>query len=265
MNDNQKTAFGNDFGLIYYPYDFEDAIANHCSYSYSEEQLKSLSEMGKFWKFIENHRSIWDKSTDSITIEQETLDEKGTMTFVGLGVEYIIINTEKKSKRIDLVKSIFKGTFVGNIDIDFYKPLKNIVFHFLYDMAEPYELEVNLVKYKEPEINYQTQYLENMNIDHAVGENLVNIYFNKAKPDIDQVEIDIYKVVDEKNSRLISKEKFDSNILYYSKNNLAYGRYEFKVTQYANGEKIVESPNIGFGLSRPRYPQGKNTVNLGGR
>lgn len=45
MNDNQKALFGNDFGLIYYPYDFTDAIANHCSYSYTEEQLSSLSEM----------------------------------------------------------------------------------------------------------------------------------------------------------------------------------------------------------------------------
>jgi hypothetical protein len=262
MNDNQKTAFGNDFGLIYYPYDFEDAIANHCSYSYTEEQLKSLSEMGKFWKFIENTKSIWDKKKDSITIEQEKLNEKGTMTFVGLGVEYIIINTEKKSKRIDLVKSIFKGIFVGNIDIDFDNPLNNIVFHFLYDMAEPYDLGVNLVKYKEPEIDYQAIYLENINIDFAVGADLINIYFQKAKDEVDKIEIEIYKLDEKNKSRLISKKNVDINEFYYAKKDLAYGKYEFKVTQYIDEKIVIASSMIGFSLNRPRYPKGRNTVNL---
>jgi len=253
MNDNQKTAFGNDFGLVYYPYDFKDAIANHCSYSYTEEQLKSLSEMGKFWKFIENHKSIWDKNTDSITIEQEKPDQKGTMTFVGLGVEYIIINSEKKSKRIDLVKSIFKGIFVGNIDIDFDNPLKNIVFHFLYDMAEPYELEMNLVKYKEPEIDYQAQYLKNMNVSFGLGQDLINIYFQLADEKVDKTEIILYKTYDRSDSRMIAKYKVDQGQFYYSIQGLAFGAYEFQVLQSISDSILVKSPKTKFTLNQPNY------------
>lgn len=190
------------------------------------------------------------------------MDEKGTLTFVGLGVRSISVYTKNKAIEVELVKSIFKGIFVGNIPVDFDNPIKTLKFNFLYEMAEPYELEVSMVKYKEPEIDYQSIYLENMNIDFAVGESLVNIYFNKAKSEINKIEIEIYKVIDSTNIRLISKEKCDSNQLYYSKNNLAFGKYEFKIIQYIDDKIITASPMISFSLNRPKYPSGRNTVTL---
>lgn len=61
-------------------------------------------------------------------------------------------------------------------------------------MAESCELEVNLIKNKESEIDYQAIYLENMNIDFAVGGDLINIYFQKAKHEVDKIGTEIYKL-----------------------------------------------------------------------
>jgi hypothetical protein len=253
MNDNQKALFGNDFGLIYYPYDFSDAIANHCSYSYTEEQLNSLSEMGKYWKFIENHKSIWDKNFDSITIEQDKMDEKGTLTFVGLGVRSISVYTKNKTIEVELVKSIFKGIFVGNIPVDFDNPIKTLKFNFLYEMAEPYELEVNMVKYKEPEIDYQAIYISNMKVSFDLGQDLLNVYFQLADEKVDKTEIFLYKTFERNESRMIAKYEVEKELYYYAIKGLAYGTYEFQVVQYVKNKVLVENPKTKFTLAQPNY------------
>jgi hypothetical protein len=263
MNEKQKLAFGNDFGLVYYPYDFKDAIDNHCEYSYNDTQKYDLSEMGKFWKFIENRNWIWKEKSDLVNITQSNPNEVGTLTFVGLGVEKIEIQTENDVSTINLVKSIFKGMMVGNIEIDFNKPVKSIMFYFRYDIAEPYELKINLEKYKKVKtIDDQSLYKENMKVDFAIGQGLVNIYFQKAKKEVTLIKVELYKVFDKSESRLISTYIIPNERFYLSITGLAYGVYEFKVLQYeaTNSSKlVVESDKVRFTLYDP-YPTLKRAM-----
>jgi hypothetical protein len=253
MNDKQKKIFGNDFGLIYFPYEFKDAINNHCSYAYTDDQKNSLSEMGKFWKFIDHTTTVWNGKEDSLVIIQDESNEIGTLTFIGLGVKKIEIIYKEKVNNLNLVKSIFKGMMVGNISIDFDNPIEKLKFHFLYEMAEPYVLNVELIKYKEPEIDYQTLYLTNMNIFAGVGQSLVNIYFKKAKDCVNKTEIELFRVIDLRKSYFMVKESVKEGSFFHTFSNLAYGTYKFRIIQYCNEEKIIESPMQEFNITEPNY------------
>ena len=253
MNENQKALFGNDFGLIYYPYEFEDAINHHCSYAYSDTQKKNISEMGKFWKYVEGAKTVWDGKSNTLEIKQLSQNQKGTLTFVGLGVEKISFSYKGKEETIKLVKSKFKGIMVGNVPIDFLKPIKNLKFHFRYDLADPYIMDISLIKYKIPEVDYEKLYIKNMDVSHGLGQDLINIYFSDARDDIEKTKVELYKTTGVNNSKLISSYNIEKGTNFLSIPNLAYGGYEYKVIQYVGGQPLVQTSKIAFKLSEPNY------------
>ena len=113
-----------------------------------------------------------------------------------------------------LKKSILRiGGYTGSIQVDYSNPFDYIMFHFFHDLAEPYKLKAEFIKYVEPKVDETLIYARKMNLHHSTGQDLVNIYFDKARDDIDTIEIELFLMMNGK-ERLICNEKGDRGKIF---------------------------------------------------
>jgi hypothetical protein len=256
MNKEQKEILKSNSGFCYFPYEFQDAIDNHVDKASIKNELKdkkTLSEMGKFWKFIEKRKFLWQSQESSIDLNQEAQNQFGTLVFFGYGVESIDVYKDKKIDKIRLVKSIFKDVMVGVIPIDYKVSKMKLVLNFRYGLAEPFEIKVNLNQYKEPEIDYQATYISKMKVSFGLGQDLLNVYFQLADERVDKTEVVLFKIFERNESRMIAKYEVGKGMYYYTIQGLAFGTYEFQVVQYVKDKVLVESPKTKFILTKPNY------------
>lgn len=257
MTNEQSVILNNNLFFVYYPYTFKDAIKNHCSYKYTEKEMATLAAMGKYWKFIENTKSL-EILDDLIQVSQDKGVEKATLTIIVDGIESVDVSYTKGTKKVLLEKSIFKGVMVGNIDVDFENPIKQIKLNFRYDLADPLLINVETFIFEEPPVDYQKIYIDKMNVKHNVGNDLVNIYFQKANDKIDEIKVELF-LSDKNGDLLIGNYSIEKNMFFKSITGLAYGSYKYRVIQFSNEVEVVATEKIGFHLSVPNY-SGKNIV-----
>lgn len=105
--------------------------------------------------------------------------------------------------------------------------------------------------------------LENLKLRHAVGEQLINVFFNPADPKVHSTIIELYigdgrfergNLVKVLNRQLIAKKTFDGKALMAAFNNLSPGVYSYKVTQTnIEGNEEISSEFMGVNLPKPNY------------
>lgn len=256
MTKEQKLILEESSNICYFPYEFQDAIDNHIHDKSIKDELKNiktLSEMGKFWQFIENKKCLWNQKEYEIELNQESSNEIGTLVFIGYGVESIDIYKENKSENLPLVRSIFKGLMVGIIPIHYDVSSMKLKLNFRYNLAGPYDVNIKFNQYREPEIDYQALYISNMKVSHSLGQDLINVYFQLADSKVDKTEVILFKTLNNNETIMIAKFHVENGVYYHSITGLAYGDYEFNVVQYVNNNILVESPKTKFKLVQPNY------------
>lgn len=241
MNKEQKILFGEKFWLLYMP----NELLEGKKVDDFEVQLSHIQNRD-YW--------VWRGDKEILTLQQKSKDEsKKILSFVGLGIEKIGVLFGEKEEFIEMKKSIPRiGGFTGSILVDFSNPFDYIVFHFFNELAEPYKLNAEFIKYVEPKIDETLIYTKNMNLHHSTGQDLVNIYFDKARDDIDIIEIELYLMMNGK-ERILSSEKAKAGKLFQIFSGLAYGNYGYRVIQYSKNDKVIESKLIQFTLKAPNY------------
>ena len=158
----------------------------------------------------------------------------------------------KKVEVVKLKKSISRIGYTGSFQVDYSNPFDNIMFHFFHDLAEPYKLKAEFIKYVEPKVDETLIYARKMNLHHSTGQDLVNIYFDKARDDIDTIEIELFLMMNGKEINIMKKAKKREK-LFHIFSGLAYGTYAYKVIQYSKKDKVIESKLTQFILKAPNY------------
>ena len=252
MNKKQETLLGSSELFAYFPYTFTEAIRNHCTYPYKEDELKSLALMGKYWKFIQNTKFLKIEN-DVLIITQSPNENVITLCFFGYGVESIDVIKGNISKRINLERSVFCNYMVGNIEMKYDDPISVIKLNFHNNIEEALLINVQVIVFKEPEIDYRKAYLEKCMVRHRLGANLVNVFFQNAREDVDSVVIELFAVFENNEEMFIGKYKSDNNMRFVSIVGLGYGTYSYKVIQYSKDILIVETDKTPFTLIKPQY------------
>lgn len=257
MNENQKTLLG-DHGFCWFPYELKDAVNNHSTYNFTSDDLKSLSTMGKFWKFIKETTYIEIQNDKMTIVKPANPSPKNTLVFILNGVESIDIKLGKTQSNIKLQKSIFKGLMVGTHEFDFNNPIHSIQLNFKYDMADPLIFDVIYDEIIEPKIDISATFVKHIDATHQLGNDLINIYFNKANDQVVKTNISLYMVNLNKIERLIKNYEVEKDDMFLSISGLAYGKYAYTVQQFDKYEKlVVETNKTYFDLKMPNY-SGKN-------
>lgn len=251
MTENQKRIIKDEFGLMFFPYKFMDAIENHSSYKFTEDEKKSVSSLGKFWYYI-NNKEPFLVEDNKMTIIQPKGAKDGTLVIIQDGISSIDIKFKKGKKNIKLEKSIFKGYMVGVIEFDFNNLIEEIKVNFLFDLAEPLIIKVNTTLYKEPEIDYTKKYLETINDVVYYGIDFVNIHFDLATSDVDLVKVELY-ISDRSTDRLMTTFIVEKNKNYLTIDRLAFAHYKYKIIQYIDDVELVRTDFKEFKLFEPDY------------
>ena len=259
MTDAQKQLLGSDIGLAFFPYSFKEAILNHCNYDYKREKITDvlsapIGQLGKFWKFIDGVKYFDIISTEKIVLSQQNGQSYGCLVPLLHGVESVTVTFKNgKSEKFVLDTSIFKKVNVCTIDFDYDNPILKMLLHFNFDLAEPLELNFEIEEYKEPEIDYRKIYLENMNVSHSCGQDLVNIRFQNADERVLTTQIELYSY-EKGNRQIMGIFEVEKGLFFKSINGLAYGKYSYKVKQYdKDNSLIVETEYIDFSISAPHH------------
>lgn len=241
MNQEQKILFGEEFWLLYMP----NEILEGKKIEDFEVQLSHIQNRD-YW--------AWRGDKEILTFQQKSKDEpKNFLSFVGLGIEKISFHFGEKVEVVKLKKSIPRiGGYTGSIQVNYSNPFDCIMFHFFHDLAEPYKLKAEFIKYVEPKVDETLIYARKMNLHHSTGQDLVNIYFDKARDDIDTIEIELFLMMNGK-ERLICNEKAIEGKYFHIFSGLAYGTYAYKVIQYSKKDKVIESKLTQFILKAPNY------------
>lgn len=77
-------------------------------------------------------------------------------------------------------------------------------------------------------------WLKQLSPTHATGETLVNIYFNSTEFDICKTEIELYRVVHQRETKrqLLGSFKVNEGMFFQSIDSLAFGDYSYRILQY---------------------------------
>lgn len=251
MTNEQKELLKDGINFLYMPFSFKEAIEKHCTWEYSKEDLKSLPKMGKFWNFIKN--SNWIKGdSKKITLVQGKDVKIGNLSLIVYGIETAKVYYKNGIREYKLEKSDFRSIMVTNIDVDFDNPITKIQLNFFNNLADPIIVEVETSYYKEPPIDYKKIYLEKMNVNHRIGTDLINIYFQLANDEIDETRIELF-VDFNNNLQQMGVFIVSKNMLYHSITNLAPGSYAYNVSQLSKGKEIIKTDNIKFYIARAEF------------
>ncbi len=270
ISKEQNNILGNDWGFALLPYTFKSSITNYCDYDYNKENISdvlsvSVGKLGKFWKFIKGVKYL-NYSDDKIILTQQQNQHSACLVPILCGVEKILVETQKDKKEFILESSVFKQVGICVVDFDFENPIKKVTLHFNFDLAEPLEIEITTILYKEPEIDYESIYLKNLNPSHSTGNDLVNIRFQKANGNVEKTVISLFHSVERSyNSGIIERQllanyTIEKDVFFKSINGLAYGLYSYKISQYdKENNLIIETDYMNFRLTMPNYG-GKPTI-----
>jgi hypothetical protein len=223
---------------------------NH--YSYYESELIRYNS-----SFLDKFNNTYD---NSILIKQPN-DEKTSVNFyiAGYMLDYIMLNGTKFTAIKSAAKNKLEGISVIHVNFDFKKENLDLKINFKNNTIKPFIFKINTKKYVAPPIDYNKLYLESMSIKHALGQDLINIYFKKANDNYKKTKIELYVKANQE-YQLMGEYEVEEGMFFKTINGLAYGNYAYKLIQYDNkNEKIISSELTNFKLSVPNYG-GRHTV-----
>ena len=255
MNKQQKALLGNDYGFALLPFNFSEAITNHCNYNYKNSNIEnvlsvSIGKLGKFWKFIEGTTYLHFNENEEIIISQNKGQDNACLIPLLKGIEKVVVHFKNEKKEYLTEKSVFKNIDICIIDFDFKNAPQKIELRFNFDLTEPLIVNIRTNKYQETKLNLSKELLYNLSLSHSCGQNLVNIKFQLADETVVLTKISLF----DNNQRLMATYKINKGTFFKSINDLAYGKYFYKVTQYdKNNNLVIESNYIEFVLSAPYY------------
>lgn len=256
LSNAHKKLLGSECSFVLLPHKFKESITNHFNYDYKQEGIdvlnSSVAELGRFWRFIEGAK-YFDISIGNVLIEQKKGQNSACLVPLLYGVDRILIESQKDKKEVVLENSLFRKIGVAAVDFDFDNPIEKITLYFNYDLAEPLEIDINTILYKEPEIDYSKLYLENLKLSHSTGNDLVNIRFQNANEEVDKTIVELY-IKDKNEFQTLSRYEIPNSEFFKSITGLAYGTYGYNVSQYDKENNIIISTDIKeFALYAPVY------------
>ena len=227
--------------------------------------------MDKYQKFIfnENYYSFYcyidgtknycnainlDDENITITQDEDITKKDYYLACTGL-FEYLDKNQWKMSEYDNINRRYM-------INFDFDCPITQIRLVEKNNLVEPLIININVIladknayfaKKKEEELQFL---IKNASIEHSIGKDLINIYFQPCQDNYAKTEIDfyiadgIYKsgggypiasrvLVDGKNKRLIARYPIETGIFFKSITGLAPGVYAYSIKQYSQEETLL--------------------------
>lgn len=196
--------------------------------------------------------AIFDEKEDTATINQEEDITSCKYNLVIFDFPAIYkCYAYKNEKWSEITKTEFKRFQSYQIETDFKDRIEKIKLCFMHNIADDYIIDL---KYKEADakayheklmVEAKEKLLKNASVKHSTGLDLVNIYFQPCSQEYDRTEISLYI-----NDQIIAKYNVDAEIFFKSINGLAFGVYEYIVTQYDKNNKIlIRTDKIMFKIS----------------
>ena len=138
--------------------------------------------------------------------------------------------------------------------LDFDNRIEKVKLEFADNIVDEYIFSIQYVEadknlyYQKKEAEVNENKLAAARIKHAVGADLVNIYFQPCCEQYAQTEIILYR-----DNIVLAKYKVDEEIFFKSINGLAYGTYSYVVKQFDKQDKLLlETEHIEFKLLAPK-------------
>ena len=152
----------------------------------------------------------------------------------------------------------FKSKFESDysfflIEFDFNDRIDVIKFAYKINIVPPIEISIEYKEankeryYKKIAYKKQQELLKKMALSCRTGDSLVNVYWQKASDDVRKIIFELFL----DNKQLIIKNELDTDTLYKSVINLAYGKYTVVLSQFDSEEKVIISDSKDFSLSPP--------------
>lgn len=160
------------------------------------------------------------------------------------------------------------------VPVDFEAPAKEMVLHFVDNLADPLTLKLKFVEADKAAYDskiaqeLRQQRRENANITASTGADLVNVYFQPCCDKYEYTEI-LFHVPREyvtvgspsgpvkkpSSWQLFKKCRVSSEDFYKSITGLAPGMYSYIVKQYdKKDELLMETEHIEFQIKKPQRP-----------
>ncbi len=134
------------------------------------------------------------------------------------------------------------------IPVDFNKRVSKIKICFENNLADDYFIKLKYIEadkdvyYSKQEENRKADLLKKLDLSHATGADLVNIYFQPCSENYAKTEIFLYR-----NGKIIAKYTVDEEMYFKSITGLAYGEYSYKIKQYdKDGKLLIETQESKF-------------------
>lgn len=191
---------------------------------------------------------------EPILIKQPNSEiDKVNFYIAGYMIDYVSFNGEKAELYRVNSKKILEGISIAVINFDFNIEDINIKIHFKNDISKPFTIAMKTEKYIAPPIDYNKLYLENMEVKHALGQDLINIYFKKCNDNYKKTKIELYVKANQE-YQLMGEYEVEKGMFFKTINGLAYGNYAYKLIQYDDKDKEIISTDFNeFKLSVPNY------------
>lgn len=176
----------------------------------------------------------------------------------------------KNSNKVSALSKTGEGLTAFGIELDFDDKISEITIEFKNDMAEPLTLSLEFVdadkeayyaKIKQKETEEK---LKKLNVSHACGNDLVNIKFQNCSENVSYTIIALYTFKDrpkngfngetERIRQLMATYKVEEGVFFKAIKDLAYGKYEYVVSQFDKENKLIVSTEfIEFKIFKPNY------------
>jgi len=203
--------------------------------------------------------------------QSDVLEQYGSIVVFGKALQSIDVCIGNKSTRHNPRATILK---VGNakgivVDFDVNYPITNIVVSFEKKIIDDLQLNFQYVKNPKGIVDPKVALHKQMSVRHAIGEGLLNIFFQPASEEVSKTIIELYvgdgrfdrgQLKNVSNRQLISKKTYDKDTLMATFKELAPSVYSYRVIQLnADDIEVFSSNIIDVHLQKPNY-SGKPTI-----
>lgn len=166
-----------------------------------------------------------------------------------------IVNDAIESIQIDDI--VINGNDTFEIDIDFDKKAKKIIFTFKNGFANPCVfyakyIEANKAQYDSLLVEQNTAAcLQKMNATCRTGLDLVNIYWNKASAGYFKTKVSLYAYVENQKREYLFMQEYEieDNVFYKSITGLAFGNYRVIISQFDSNNNLIVSTELSFSIN----------------
>jgi len=170
-----------------------------------------------------------------------------------------------KHQKIYLSDYVDTYTYKFNIDNQSELPSK-LRLTFLNDICIPITIDI-VIQFADRDTYYEKMNEEKrqnlirmMNPEHKTGDSVINFYWNFADETlVAETVLELFSA-SKGGRRIILKKKFDNATLFSSISGLAYGEYEYKISQFDGNHNLIVSTDFIKVSLRSSHYAGKNLV-----